>query len=127
MTQTGYTSGAESFVQFLTVFLVFLLVIVLTYFTTRFVGSFQKKASFNRNFEAVETIRITNGKYLQLVRVGKKYIVIGIAKDSVNFITEVNEDDIDLSYDDKGASEAFRDIMDKARQRISKGDNKNEK
>ena len=127
MAKTGYTSGAESFVQFLTVFLVFLLVLALTYFTTRFVGSFQKKASFNRNFEAIETIRITNGKYLQLVRVGRKYVVIGIAKDSVNLITEVSEDDVDLSYDKPQATEAFRDIMDKARQRISKGDNKNEK
>ena len=70
MTQTGYASRAESFTQFLTVFLVFLLVLALTYFTTKFVGSYQKSASYNKNFEAIETYRITNGKYLQLVRIG---------------------------------------------------------
>lgn len=127
MIQSGYTSRAESFTQLLTVFLVFLLVVALTYFTTRFVGSFQKSNSFNRNFEAVETMKITNGKYLQLVRVGEKYIVIGISKDNVNMICEVQEDDLDLTSSRPQATEAFRAVMDKARERIKKGGNQNEK
>lgn len=127
MVQAGYTSRAESITQFLTVFLVFLLVLALTYFTTRFVGGFQKANSFNKNFEAIETMKITNGKYLQLVRVGEKYIVIGISKDNVNMICEVSGDDIDLTNDRPQASEAFNVFMEKARERIKKGGNQNEK
>ena len=123
MVQAGYTSGSESVSQFLTVFLVFLLVLALTYFTTRFVGSFQKAASFNKNFEAIETYKITNGKYLQLVRVGKKYVVIGIGKDSVNTICEISEEDIDLTDSKPQASEAFSEFMKKARERMKKGGN----
>ena len=133
MTQAAMgNSRAESFTQFLTVFLVFLLVLALTYFTTRFVGAFQKTNSFNMNFEAVETYRITNGKYLQLVRVGEKYLVIGISKDNVNLICEISEDEIDLTRNkphSKGlyGSEAFKSIMEQAKQHLDKGGSNNEK
>jgi len=127
MLEAGYTSRAESITQFLTVFLVFLLVLALTYFTTRFVGSFQKSNVYNRNFEVIETYRITNGKYMQLVKVGGKYIVIGIGKDNVNMLCEVSEDELDLTSDKPQASEAFSALMDKARERIKKGGKQNEK
>lgn len=129
MTELGTTSRAESVTQFLTVFLVFLLVLALTYFTTRFVGAFQKNAVFNRNFEAIETYKITNGKYLQLVRIGEKYMVIGISKDSINPICELTEDEILLKSDtsgDLGSSDSFKILIDKAKKRITKGGNKNE-
>lgn len=129
MTQVGSTSRSESIIQFLTVFLVFLLVLALTYFTTRFVGTFQKNAVVNRNFEAIETYKITNGKYLQLVRIGEKYMVIGISKDSITSICELTEEDILFkpSGDDSKAMDSFKVFIEKARERVNKGGNKNEK
>ena len=85
---------AESFTQFLTVILVFILVLGLTYLTTRFVGSYQKVKGINRNFEVIETLKITNGKYLQIVKIGEKYVVIGIGKDSITSICELEPSDI---------------------------------
>lgn len=127
MAQTGFTSRSESFIQFLTVFLVFILILVLTYYTTKFVGGFQKSFSSNRNIEAIETFKITNGKYLQLVRVGNKYVLIGIAKDSINTICEIAEEDLDLSLNDKPqATESFKMIMEKARSYMDKGNKGNE-
>ncbi len=119
---------AESFTQFLTVILVFLLVLALTYFTTRFVGNYQKARSVNRNFEVIETYRITNGKYLQIVKIGEKYIVIGIGKDNITSICELSADDIKPVTESPSQSiETFKNILDKARQRIGKGGNGNEK
>ncbi len=119
---------AESFTQFLTVILVFLLVLALTYFTTRFVGNYQKARSVNRNFEVIETYRITNGKYLQIVKIGEKYIVIGIGKDNITSICELSSDDIKPVTESPSQSiETFKNILDKARQRIGKGGNGNEK
>ena len=119
---------AESFTQFLTVILVFLLVLALTWFTTRFVGNYQKARSVNRNFEVIETYRITNGKYLQIVKVGEKYMVIGIGKDNITSICELSAEDIKPVTETPSQSiEAFKSILDKARQRIGKGDNGNEK
>ncbi|MCR5590163.1 MAG: flagellar biosynthetic protein FliO [Lachnospiraceae bacterium] len=119
---------AESITQFLTVFLVFILVLVLTYITTRIVGGYQKARSANSNFEAIETYRITNGKYLQIVKVGGKYIVIGIAKDSITNICELSEEDVkQMTGSPIQSADAFRDFLDKARQRVGKGGKDNEK
>ena len=122
------TDRTESITQFLTVVVVFILVLAITYFTTRFIGNYQKARSINRNFEAIETYRITNGKFLQLVRIGEKYMVIGIGKDSVTGICEVSADDIKLVSEESPAGfESFRSILDKAAKHIGKGDRENEK
>ena len=117
------TDRAESFTQFLTVILIFLLVLGLTYLTTRFVGNYQKIRSINRNFEVIETLRITNGKYLQIVRVGGKYVVIGIGKDSITKVCELSEDDIKPVPEENGiqSSDMFKAIFDKAKERIKGG------
>ena len=119
---------AESFTQFLTVILVFVLVLGLTYLTTRFVGSYQKVRSINRNFEVIETLRITNGKYLQIVKIGEKYVVIGIGKDTVTRICELSPDDIKPMPEENNTQpvEAFKAIFDKAIGRV-KGGKENEK
>ena len=119
------TDRAESFMQFLTVILIFLLVLGLTYLTTRFVGNYQKIRSVNRNFEVIETLKITNGKYLQIVRVGEKYVVIGIGKDSITKVCELSEDDIKPVPEETGiqSSEMFKAIFDKAKERIKGGKN----
>ena len=119
---------AESFTQFLTVILVFVLVLAITYLTTRFVGNYQKARSVNRNFEVIETYRITNGKYLQIVKIGEKYVVIGIGKDNVTSICELSADDIKPAPESPGLGvDAFKSLLDKARERIGKGGNENEK
>ena len=105
---------AESFTQFLTVILVFVFVLGLTYLTTRFVGSYQKTKSAGRNFEVIETYKITNGKYLQIVRVGEKYVVIGIGKDSITSICELSAEDIKEAAEPKVADFSFGSILDKA-------------
>ena len=119
---------AESFTQFLTVILVFVLVLGITYLTTRFVGNYQKARSVNRNFEVIETYRITNGKYLQIVKIGERYVVIGIGKDNVTSICELSADDIKPATESSGlGADAFRSLFDKARERIGKGGKENEK
>ncbi len=119
---------AESITQFLTVILVFVLVLVLTYLTTRFVGSYQKSRALTRNFEVIETYRVTNGKYLQIVKIGKKYVVIGIGKDDITNICELSEDDIKPIPESSGQGfESFRSILEKAGARIGKGNKDNEK
>ncbi len=119
---------AESFTQFLTVILVFVLVLGLTYLTTWFVGNYQKTKSVNRNFDVIETYRITNGKYLQIVKIGEKYVVIGIAKDSITHICDLSADDIkETPETGERPYEAFKAVFDKARGRIGKGNRENDK
>lgn len=123
-----YSSGADSIAQFVTVILIFLIVLALAYFTTRFVGSYQKTRLANKNFEAIETFRITNGKYLQLLKAGSKYIVIGIGKDSITMICELSEEEVFVSPNEPimPTSDSFKAIMEKAREKLTKGGNKHD-
>lgn len=128
MILAGFSDRAESVSQFLTVFLMFLVVLALTYFTTRFVGNYSKMKSLNRNFEVIETLRITNGKYLQIVKVGNKYVCIGIGKDSVTSICELSpEEVVTTTSDPVKPLETFKSVMEKTRERIGKGNSQNEK
>ena len=46
----------------------------------------------------LETIRIANGKFLQLVKAGEQYFVIAVGKDEVTKIAELTEDKKDILY-----------------------------
>ena len=46
------------------------------------------------NFEVIETYGIAQNKYLQLIRMGNKYVVISVTKDTVNFVTELEEGEV---------------------------------
>lgn len=121
------TDRAESITQFLTVIFVFVLVLALTYLTTRFVGGYQKTRSATRNFEAIETYRITNGKFLQIVRIGEKYMVIGVGKDNITSICELSADDIKLvSESSPQGRTSFRSILEKAGRSVGKGGSEND-
>ncbi len=118
------TSRLDSAAQFATVLIVFILVLALTYFTTRWVGKIQKSQVHNRNFEVVETFKVTTNKYLQIVRIGKKYVVIAIGKDSITQITELDETEIELTPAGTVTQDSFQRIFDKAKERIHKRSDK---
>ena len=106
------SSGVNSVVQFITVLIIFVIVLFLTYATTRFIGNYQKAGTENSNFKVVDTYRVSNNKYIQIIQVGKKYLVISVCKDSITMLTEVLEEDIKLpEYTD--GQEVFSKILEK--------------
>ena len=68
---------------------------------------------FGKNMELVETMRISNSQYLQIVRTGKKYLVIAVCKDTVTMLTELPADEVSLEGGNEGNSLSFREILDK--------------
>ena len=54
--------------QLIGVLIIFVFVLIITYFTTKWVGGFQKIQMSKGNLMVLETIRIANGKFLQLVK-----------------------------------------------------------
>ncbi len=115
------TSRLESAAQFVTVILVFVFVLALTYFTTRFVGSFQKNRSYCKNIEAVETYKITTNKYVQIIKVGEKYLAVAVCKDTVTLLAELSEEELDLSASETVSGESFQEVLAKAKNLIHKG------
>lgn len=115
------TSRLESVAQFFTVILVFVLVLALTYFTTRFVGKFQQNRRYCKNIEVIETYKITTNKYVQIIRTGEKYLAIAVCKDSITLLTELPGEEIDVTSQQTAAGENFQDVLAKAKNLIHKG------
>ncbi len=111
LTESGQV---DSFVQFVTVLLLFLVVLVITYGVTRWISGIQKTQMVGRNMEIVDTMRISSSKYLQIVRAGEKYLVIAVCKDTVTMLAEIPKDSLELQDSSQmNGYPGFREILEK--------------
>lgn len=118
------TSSLDSFIQLLGVIFIFVIVLVLTCVTTKFIAGYQKGHSFNKNLEVIETLKITTNKYIQIVRTGNEYLVIAIGKDEVRLLTKLTEEQLqELSDGQLSAgisTESFKEVLEKFKKHIPK-------
>ena len=104
----------ESVIELIGLILIFAVVLVVCYFTTRFVAGRQMAQKKMGNFEVVETFAIAQNKYLQLIRMGNKYVVISVAKDTVNFVTELDESEVcHVQTEPSFQGKSFKEILSK--------------
>ena len=93
LTVSGKT---DSYVQFITILILFVFVLGITYFVTRWIAKIQKDNIGVGNLEVVETCRITQNKFIQIVRTGEKYLVIAVGKDEIHMLAEVSKEELML-------------------------------
>ena len=73
---------------------------------------------FRSNIEVIEIHRITNNKYIEIVRIGKNYYVLSVSKDRIDKIDILEEDDINLPENTPAnVSESFAQIFEKLKNR----------
>ncbi|MCI9530768.1 MAG: flagellar biosynthetic protein FliO [Lachnospiraceae bacterium] len=88
------SSGLASFFRLIGVLLVFLFVLAITYATTKWIAHYQQGIAANRNIQVIETFRVSNNKFIQIIKAGKKYLVISVCKDTINVLTELAEEEL---------------------------------
>lgn len=108
--------SVSSVAQFLTVLFLFLFVVGITYVSTRFLAGIQKNRLMSGNMELVETLRISNNKYLQIVKVGNSYLVMAVCKDTITLLATMREEDLDLSVPTKAEAFDFKSVLNKAKE-----------
>lgn len=106
------SGSADSYAQLITVLLIFVLVLGITAATTKWIANYQKQQGAGGNIQVIETSRISNNKYIQIVRVGETYMVIAVSKDTVTLLGQVSEDQLKLS--DDAQSFNFKELLDRA-------------
>lgn len=106
------TGGNSSFLQLITVLFIFVLVLGITAATTKWIANFQKQQNTNCNVEIVETTRIGNNKFLQIVRVGDTYMAIAVCKDTVTMLGEIPKEQI-KNTGDTVSKAGFQELLDK--------------
>lgn len=119
MMLTGY-SGVNGIVQFLTVVILFVIVVAITLFATRWMSNYQKGKSIGANIEIIETYRISVNKYVQIIRVGDKYLAIAVGKDEITFLSEIVQDEIRLPEKNNMPMPDFASILEKIRSKNKK-------
>lgn len=122
MALLGVFSEWESFFQLIGVLLIFLFVLAITYITTRWIGQYQQGMMQNKNIQVVETFRVSNNKFIQIIQVGKKYLVISVCKDVVNVLSELTEEDLvwKPSQEERGVkvNENFQQVFSRLKDKI---------
>lgn len=93
---TGFKSTGQNLLEFFGIILIFIIVLVACWATTRFVASKQLAGKNTGNFEVVETYAVARDRFLQLVRIGTKYYALAVSKDSINVICELSKEDINI-------------------------------
>lgn len=118
-------SKIDSVVQFLTVLVVFVIVLGATWLTTRYIAGFQKGKMRGNNFEAIDSFRLSQNKYVQIIRIGERYLAIAVCKDTVTVLTELTKDEIVNPEDYAvGMPVQFEDFFKKAKSLVHKTDMK---
>ncbi len=116
-----YTSGS-SLGQLIVVLISFVVILILTYYTTRWVAGYQKSKTFTQNLSIQETLRLPNNKYIQLIKAGEDtFYVIGIGKDTVTHLGTLSKDDL-KTISESEANDVptpkgdFKEILDRFKQ-----------
>lgn len=105
-----------------------LIILVAAYFTTRLLGNVKKNQLSNSNFTFIEAYPIGQGKTLQIIKIGTRYMVVSVTKEQISCLAELSEDEISLPTDrDNNHNISFHDIMNKVIKKQSARDQKIEK
>lgn len=119
-------SGGNNFLQLLGVIVLFLIVLVITYLTTRFVGGVKMGTLRDTNFKVIDTYKLTQNKFLQIIKIGTRYFVIAVGKDEIKLLTEIAEDDIFVASKNTKQNVTFQDILKGFKKQLEKEDNSGE-
>lgn len=123
------SSSLNSFIQLIGVLLIFLLVLVITYFTTKWLGGFQKASMFHKNLQIIESLRVDANKFIALVKAGEIYLVVAVGKEEMTVLAQLTEEQLSEvpSFEDsvstlssQNITDSFKSILEKAKNNFPK-------
>ncbi|MCR4907791.1 MAG: flagellar biosynthetic protein FliO [Lachnospiraceae bacterium] len=113
--------GGGSIVELLTVLIIFVFVLFLTVYVTRFVAGFEKNRMKGSNIEVIEAQRFSRDKYIMIVRTGSRFLAVAVSKNDVTLLCELEEESIRRSDDNTPAGpSSFGNLLQKAKEHLQK-------
>ena len=91
------TVVTDSYVELIVLLLVFFLILFAAYYVTKLIAKKGLLRGKTQNIELIESFRLNQNKMIQIVRIGNKYIAIGVSKDHFEYLTEVDPEELDLT------------------------------
>ena len=102
--------------QLIWVLVLFVLVLLLTLLTTRWIAKYQQGQLHNQNLKIIETLKVSPNGYIQIIRAGKDHIekLAEITPD------QLAADTVDTTGQKIDMVESFHDILDKVKHHLPK-------
>lgn len=120
------SASMESFLQLISALFIFVFVLLITYFTTRWVGNYQRVRMKSKNLQVIESLTVGNNKSICLLKTGKEYLVVAIGKDEIHLLTALKEEQLtDFSFlneipDTVVSGESFQEILGQLKDKMSR-------
>jgi len=117
MLTTTFSAKMSGYAQFITVLLLFVAVLWVTWAVTKWMAGYQKGKWSGGNIEMLESFRIASDKYVQIIRVADKCLAIAVSKDTVTLLAELNEDALKQAEEADSAKISFKELLEKVREK----------
>lgn len=103
----------NNILQLIATLFVFVLVLALTYFVTKWIAKSGAMQSHAKNIKVIETYKIAPSKYIQIIQIGKKQYAIGVTKEQITFLSELEEDQLEIPEDfgNTVGNTSFKEVM----------------
>jgi flagellar protein FliO/FliZ len=102
--------------QFVVVLVIFIGILVLTGFATKWIATYMHNQNFNSNsnFHVVDALNMGPNHKLLLVKVGKKkYFILGMGKESISKVGEISEEELVEQEQRSSSQRSFDSILSK--------------
>ena len=76
---------------------IFAVILIAAYYVTKFVGIKTYGNLNNRNIKIIEVIALNKDSYLYIIKVGNAYKVISCSSNNINYLFDVNEEELILN------------------------------
>ena len=78
----------------LRMFLILAFVLLLAYYVTKLIARSKSRGRDGLNLNIVESISVGSNSFIQLIRCGEKYLVVGITKENVNLLAVLSKEEV---------------------------------
>lgn len=111
----------QNVLELIAVLIVFVFVLAATYYVTKWIGKSGVVQMQSSNIKVIETFKIAQNKYIQIIQLGDRYYSIAVTKDNITFLAALDEEQLDLTKKDKEVTVLpFRDILNRLDKRQKK-------
>ena len=107
------TSTYDNVLQLLGLCLLLIIILIAAYYTSRFVGRYKLGQLKEGNIQVIESYAMNTNSMLHIVKIANKYLVLGVSKEQITYITELDEDDIITHEVNEDEKLSFHRIFEK--------------
>lgn len=109
--------------DFLLILFIFVLVLLATYYVTKWAANYQKTKGMNGNIELLESMALGANKFVEIVRVGDTYYALVACKDTVTLLGEISKEQL-KDRTELYSNTSFKEILQKVTKKEPEGTQK---